>query len=603
MSKTLVKGIKFGTWEQYKALTKDPDYLYFITNKGGTVYRGQSLVIPARVIEETSTTQVGTIGGNTLGENKNYHTFTIETFSTASGGTQADPVSLTFSVYSKEAIDAVTSVLRQAILDHSTWMEESTKMVSGGKASNLTYGHTRLTDTVDMTGVNNPGEATGGTAVTPLGVYNAISEAIGGIGGAMVFKGQVGNADIYDNTKTYEVDDFCEYDGDLYKCSTAITTPEAWNSSHWDEIIRNVSNLPTNKYEAGWTYRVCAPGTYAGQACEVGDIIIAINNGPASGSIVINDDWTVGQVNTDGTVTISENLVNNTLVLGSGSTSVKPLANGTAGQYLRIENGIPTWVNHPNTDHGIAKCYCDTAVTTYDKVATLVSGSNFQLVPGAIVAVAFTYLVSNKEGAITLAVGGTTAKPVYFRGSAIGGNVIDAGDTATFMYNGTQWDLLSVDKNFSSVAVSGDYDDLIHKPIHVLVNSQSASVTARTVVDNSASAYPNRVFVVKFTNGIIFDTVATPTLTVTDDAVGPNTIISAKNIMWHGSTIASGKILAGDTVTMVYDGTYFNVIAIDRKIDTTPTSGSNNLITSGGVYQAIQDNALWWEEMPNIPQS
>ena len=46
-----------------------------------------------------------------------------------------------------------------------------------------------------------------------------------------------GNTDIiaadYDSTATYAVGDYCVYNNELYRCTTAITTAEAWNSSHW----------------------------------------------------------------------------------------------------------------------------------------------------------------------------------------------------------------------------------------------------------------------------------------------------------------------------------------------------------------------------------
>lgn len=37
----------------------------------------------------------------------------------------------------------------------------------------------------------------------------------------------------YDSTSTYAVGDFCVYNGDIYYCTSAISTPEAWNSNHW----------------------------------------------------------------------------------------------------------------------------------------------------------------------------------------------------------------------------------------------------------------------------------------------------------------------------------------------------------------------------------
>lgn len=39
--------------------------------------------------------------------------------------------------------------------------------------------------------------------------------------------------DAYSSLQTYAVGDYCIYENTLYKCTTAITTAEAWNSAHW----------------------------------------------------------------------------------------------------------------------------------------------------------------------------------------------------------------------------------------------------------------------------------------------------------------------------------------------------------------------------------
>lgn len=49
------------------------------------------------------------------------------------------------------------------------------------------------------------------------------------------------NNDTYDSTKTYTVGDMVIKNHAIYECTTAITTAEAWNSSHWTivPIIKN----------------------------------------------------------------------------------------------------------------------------------------------------------------------------------------------------------------------------------------------------------------------------------------------------------------------------------------------------------------------------
>lgn len=57
-------------------------------------------------------------------------------------------------------------------------------------------------------------------------------------------------ADQYDSTATYAVGDYCIKDGLLYKCTTAISTAEAWNAGHWESTavtdeFGDISGLPS----------------------------------------------------------------------------------------------------------------------------------------------------------------------------------------------------------------------------------------------------------------------------------------------------------------------------------------------------------------------
>lgn len=40
----------------------------------------------------------------------------------------------------------------------------------------------------------------------------------------------------YDSAQTYAVGDLCLHDGNLEKCNTPISSPEAWNASHWTQV-------------------------------------------------------------------------------------------------------------------------------------------------------------------------------------------------------------------------------------------------------------------------------------------------------------------------------------------------------------------------------
>lgn len=58
------------------------------------------------------------------------------------------------------------------------------------------------------------------------------------------------------------------------------------------------ADLPYKACNVGWTYRVDTAGTYAGQVCEVGDMIICLTEGTTS----VTGTWNVINTNVDGAV-------------------------------------------------------------------------------------------------------------------------------------------------------------------------------------------------------------------------------------------------------------------------------------------------------------
>lgn len=120
-----------------------------------------------------------------------------------------------------------------------------------------------------------------------LAVYNKIMSHLAA-SDAMVFKGSVGTG--------------------------GTLTPAAFNS------------LVT--YDVGWTYKVVEAGTYKGNVCEVGDMLIATVDRAGSGST--NNDWIAVQSNIDGAVT------------GPASAADGRIAvfNGTSGKSIRTEGTI-----------------------------------------------------------------------------------------------------------------------------------------------------------------------------------------------------------------------------------------------------------------------
>ena len=79
-------------------------------------------------------------------------------------------------------------------------------------------------------------------------------------------------------------------------------------------ILDDTHKLP-DTHETGWTYRVNKVGTYAGKACEIGDLVICITDGLSA-----NDaHWTVAQTNIDGAVIGPASAVNNHVAIFNGA--------------------------------------------------------------------------------------------------------------------------------------------------------------------------------------------------------------------------------------------------------------------------------------------
>lgn len=107
------------------------------------------------------------------------------------------------------------------------------------------------------------------------------------------------------------------------------------------------------------------------------------------------------------------------------------------------------WQNaYTNVAFGQGYTTCSTAEATVAKTASL---SSYSLTTGGIVAVKFTYAV---PASATLNVNSKGAKPIYYKGAAIKAGVIKAGDIATFMYNGSQYHLLAIDRWQDDTATS-----------------------------------------------------------------------------------------------------------------------------------------------------
>lgn len=72
-----------------------------------------------------------------------------------------------------------------------------------------------------------------------------------------------------------------------------------------------------NSYSAGWTYRVGTAGTYAGNICEVGDLVIAVHDPGASFS---NDDWAAVQSSVEDAAYFDGNVITDNYIVKADGT-------------------------------------------------------------------------------------------------------------------------------------------------------------------------------------------------------------------------------------------------------------------------------------------
>ena len=388
---------KYGTMAQYNAITtKDNDTLYFITDRK-MVYKGDD--------EYTSNIKSVVISTTGSGEAE-LKKLTI---------TLADGSTVVYEAPSSTALSEVKKTLEGKITNHS-----------GQIATTITFSHVKLSNDF-LTATAEAGKVVGdgsdGIAATPLAVKTALEQA-----------------------KTYTDNSFAANDAMLFKGTIGTGG--------------TVTTLPTSGYKKGWTYRVITKGTYATHNCEIGDLIIAIEDGPETQQSARGTDWTVAQTNIDGAVVANGDLTAEGLVLGNGNKTVKVLSKGTSGQILKSTGSGVEWADNKVANTLTVKLNSGTAegsnMFTFD-------GSNAKSVnitPAAIGASASEHKHAASDitsGTLPVSRGGTGAT-TFTSGYALIGNGTSAVTTKKID--------TTVTSGSSSLITSGAVDTAINTAIN-----------------------------------------------------------------------------------------------------------------------------------------
>ncbi len=548
-----VKGIKYGTMQQYLRQDKEPNTLYFITDKG-LLYRGSSIVVPTKVVDVTPEDA----------DPPSWFHFTIETY----GDDPENPTLLEFDVWGKEAVSAAIQTLQNAINSHI-----------GTTAASTRLGHVKLSDATNDT---THGEDYGLThpdtyAATPKAVANAKSELIeyvntqlGNLSTGMTFKGTYGlpeaNPDEDDPLNQIPASA-----GDTYICISTMTGV-AYTDREGNAATANINP---------------------------GDDIICVQAAVASGGTVTTPArWSIVAGASTNAVTTNEALALDpgAVIVGNGGKTVRKLTGGITGSFLRrTADGGGQWEDHTNLDHGIAYGVCESSELPGAPLSAQVDGP-FILRPYAIVAVFFA------KGGVPddarLEINDTGSFPIVFKNHFIPEGVVKPGETATFMFVSHlnigeetigAWVLISIDsaQNNTPTSLSAFNNDIQGRG----TCTTAASTTTKQVSMTGIAIRAGSVFAVHFS----YDVRANATMRINSQA--------AKPIRHRNLAIGDYQIRGGDTATFIFDGAYYHLLAVDRPILSQLSSDENNhgLVDNAAIYAAIQsavDNAtLYWEPM------
>lgn len=195
---------------------------------------------------------------------------------------------------------------------------------------------------------------------------------------------------------------------------------------------------------------------------------------------------------------------------------------------------------------GLPYGVCSTAADSVAKTVTVNGGEGFVLEAGAMVIVKFTN--ANSVAAPTLNVNGTGAKSICRYGTTkvdteTSTSGWEAGAVQTFVYDGTSW-IREYWRNstYANGTLGQGYT----------VQSNTAQAAAITATLDKYYLTVGGVVALK----VNYDVLANSTLNISEKG--------AKPIWFRGLAIANNIIKAGDVATLIYDGTNYHLLAIDR---------------------------------------
>ena len=217
-----------------------------------------------------------------------------------------------------------------------------------------------------------------------------------------------------------------------------------------------VTSLP-NTHSTGWTYKVITAGTYAGMACNVGDMIICLTDGTAAN----NSHWTVIEGNIDGAVIGPVSSVNAHVAVFDGATGKVIKDSG-----YTIASSVPSNAKFTDTIYSLPNA-------TSSTLGGVKVGTNINV----------------SSGTISVANGSTSAKGVVQLSSATNSTSTSLAATASAVK--AAYDLANgkvSHSDLADVATSGSYSDLSDKPTSLPANGGNAATVGGFTVSTNVPA-------------------------------------------------------------------------------------------------------------------